>query len=68
MYLRELRGWLLRLFGLLHDKRRGQEFADELASHLAFHIEANLRAGMSPEEAQRQRAFMLGPCFERAAD
>jgi putative ABC transport system permease protein len=51
---------LVRLFGLFHRKRREQEFAEELASHLAFHIEDNLRAGMSPEEARRQALIKLG--------
>jgi len=60
MELRQLRGWLLRLFGLFTRKQREQEFADELASHLAFHIEDNLRAGMSPEEARRRALLKLG--------
>jgi hypothetical protein len=51
---------LVRLFGLFHRKRREQEFAEELASHLAFHIEDNLRAGLSPEEARRQALIKLG--------
>jgi putative ABC transport system permease protein len=60
MNLRALRGWLARLFGLFHRRRREREFAEELASHLAFHIEDNLRAGMSPEEARRQALIKLG--------
>jgi predicted permease len=60
MHIRQLRGWLVRLFGLFHRARREQEFAEELASHLAFHIEDNLRAGMSPEEARRQALIKLG--------
>src|SRR5262245_42545791 len=60
MELRELRGWLVRLFGLFHRKQREREFAEELASHLAFHIEDNLRAGMSPEEARRVALIKLG--------
>jgi hypothetical protein len=60
MEMRQLRGWLLRLFGLFHRKRREREFAEELESHLAFHIEDNLRAGMSPEEARRRALIKLG--------
>ena len=60
MDIRQLRSWLLRLFGLLHRKQREREFAAELESHLAFHIEDNLRAGMSPEEAQRIAIIKLG--------
>jgi predicted permease len=60
MHLRQLRGWLVRLFGLFHRQRRECEFAEELESHLAFHIEDNLRAGMSPEGARRQALIKLG--------
>ncbi len=60
MMLRTLRGWLLRLFGLFHRQQREREFAEELESHLAFHIEDNLRAGMSPIEARRQALIKLG--------
>ncbi|HEU0177191.1 MAG TPA: ABC transporter permease [Blastocatellia bacterium] len=60
MNIRQLRGWLMRLFGLFHRKRREREFADELESHLAMHIEDNLRAGMSPEEARRVALVKLG--------
>jgi hypothetical protein len=35
----------MRLFGLFNRKRREREFAEELESHLAFHIEDNIRAG-----------------------
>src|ERR1044072_9320690 len=60
MDIRQLRGWLVRLFGLIHRTRREREFAEELESHLAFHIDDNLRAGMSPEEARRQALVKLG--------
>jgi predicted permease len=60
MNLRPLRGWLVRLFSVFHRKQREQEFAEELASHLAMHIEDNLRAGMSPEEARRAALIKLG--------
>jgi predicted permease len=55
-----LRAWFLRLAGLFHRERRDQEFAAELESHLAMHIEENLRAGMSPEEARREARIKLG--------
>jgi putative ABC transport system permease protein len=60
MHFRQLRGWLVRLCGLFHRKQREREFAEELESHLAFHIEDNLRAGMSPEEARRWALIKLG--------
>ena len=60
MNIRQLRGWLMRFFGLFHRARREREFAAELESHLAMHIEDNLRAGMSPEEARRVALVKLG--------
>jgi len=60
MNVRQLRGWLMRLFGLFHRNRREREFAEELESHLAMHIEDNLRARMSPEEARRVALIKLG--------
>jgi hypothetical protein len=58
--MRKLRGWLMRLCGLFTRKQREREFAEELESHLALHMEDNLRAGMSPEEARRQALIKLG--------
>src|SRR5262245_9127548 len=60
IYLQQLRGWLMRLFGIFHRKQLEQEFGEELESHLAMHIEDNLHAGMSPEEARRQALIKLG--------
>src|SRR5262245_10790963 len=60
MRLRQLRAFLVRLFGVLNRARREREFAEELESHLAMHIEDNLRAGMSPEEARRVALLKLG--------
>ena len=58
--MRQLRGWLVRLFGLFNRTRREREFAEELESHLAMQIEDNLRAGMSSEEARRRALVKLG--------
>jgi putative ABC transport system permease protein len=60
MNVPQLRGHLVRFFGLFLRARREREFAEELESHLAMHIEDNLRAGMSPEEARRQALIKLG--------
>src|SRR5215470_7143572 len=60
MRFREIRGWLARIFGLFNRKRRERDFAEELESHLAMHIEDNLRARMSPEEARRRALIKLG--------
>jgi predicted permease len=58
--MRPLRAWLLRLSGLFHKPRREGELAEELESHLAMHIEDNIRAGMSPEQARRAAFLKLG--------
>src|SRR5262249_48650859 len=60
MNVRQMRGWLARFFGMLNRGRREREFAEELESHLVMHIEDNLRAGMSPEEARRVALVKLG--------
>jgi predicted permease len=60
MHIRQLRGYVMRLFGLFDRGRREREFAEELESNLELHIEDNLRAGMSPAEARRQAQIKLG--------
>jgi predicted permease len=50
----------MRFFGLFLRARREHEFAEELESHLALHIEDNLRVGLSPEEARRRALIKLG--------
>jgi putative ABC transport system permease protein len=57
---KRLRVWFLRLAGLFRKRRRDAEFAAELESNLQFHIEDNLRAGMSPEAARRDALLKLG--------
>ena len=56
----KLRATLKRLAALFHRTRRDADLAAELDSHLALHIEDNLRAGLSPEEARRQALIQLG--------
>jgi putative ABC transport system permease protein len=58
--LRQLRAALLRLIGLTRRPRYERELADELMSHLDLHVDANLRAGMSPAEARRRALIVLG--------
>lgn len=60
MHIRQLRAWLVRLTGLFRQQRQERELAQELESHLQMHIEDNLRAGMTPEEARRQALVKLG--------
>lgn len=56
--MRKLRAWLLRFKGLFF--KGDQDFADELESHLQMHIDDNIRAGMSPQEARRVAVMKLG--------
>ena len=58
--MRQLRAWVLRLIGIFPNSRRQSEFNEELEGHLQMHIDDNLRAGMSPEEARRDAMIKLG--------
>ncbi len=42
------------------ESRLDRDLAAEIESHLAHHIDDNLRAGMSPDEARRQALLKLG--------
>ncbi|HEX3554069.1 MAG TPA: ABC transporter permease [Thermoanaerobaculia bacterium] len=57
---RQLRAGVLRLSGLFNRERRDRELAEELESHVALHVEDNLRAGMTPEAARRDALLKLG--------
>src|ERR1041384_2754421 len=56
--MRKVRAWLLRFKGLF--LKDDHDFADELESHLQMHIDDNIRAGMSPQEARRVAVMKLG--------
>jgi predicted permease len=58
--MRTLRAFLIRLGGLFRKERSERELAAEIESHLRMHIEDNLRAGMSAEEAHRNALIKLG--------
>jgi predicted permease len=58
--MKTLRSWIARLFGLFRQDQRDREFAEEMESHLAMHIEDNLRLGMSPEESRGSAFIKLG--------
>jgi macrolide transport system ATP-binding/permease protein len=55
-----LRAWLLRLAGSFGNQRRERDLADELEAHVLMHVEENLRAGMSVDEARRDARIKLG--------
>ena len=58
--MRGLRALLVRLRAVFDRDRLDRELAAELESHLAMHIDDNVRAGMTPEEARRQAILKLG--------
>jgi predicted permease len=58
--MRRLRALLSRVSGLFGGTAREREIADELDSHLQMHIEDNLRAGMTAEQARRGAVLRLG--------
>ena len=58
--MKRIRAWFLRIAGIIPRQRQEQDFSDELASHLQMHIDDNLRAGMSPDQARRQAHIKLG--------
>src|SRR5690242_20470299 len=55
-----LRSAIARIRAFLGKAPRDSEFEQELASHLDFAVEENLRRGLSPEEARRQALVRFG--------
>ncbi|HWG41056.1 MAG TPA: ABC transporter permease, partial [Candidatus Acidoferrales bacterium] len=49
-----------RATGLFQKSWRDREMAQELESHLQMHIDDNIRAGMSPEQARRKALIKFG--------
>jgi predicted permease len=58
--MRRVRAAFVRLINLFRRDRLDRELAAEMESHLQLHVDDNLRAGMSPEEARRQALLALG--------
>ena len=58
--MKSLRRFFIRLSNLATGRSADQRLQDEIAEHLAFQTEENLRAGMSPAEARRQAALKFG--------
>ena len=55
-----LRRFFIRLSNFATGRTADQRLQDEIAEHLEFQTEENMRAGMSPVEARRQAALKLG--------
>src|SRR5438309_10401467 len=58
--MRRFREWMVRFGGLFNKQRKDRELDVEIESHLQFHIEDNLRLGMTREEARRQAMIKSG--------
>ena len=58
--MRRLRSIPARLLGWFGRARREAEWTAEFESHLQMHIDDNLRAGMSAEEARRRALMQFG--------
>lgn len=58
--MRRVRAALVRLANLFRRDRLDRELAAEMESHLHLHIDDNLRAGMTPEQARRHALLTLG--------
>jgi putative ABC transport system permease protein len=55
-----LRRFLIRVSNFATGRREDERLREEIAEHLAFQTEENLRAGMAPAEARRRAAIKLG--------
>jgi putative ABC transport system permease protein len=49
-----------RATGLFRKSRRDREMAQEFESHVQMHVDDNIRAGMSPEQARREALVKFG--------
>jgi len=59
--MRRLRSTVRRLLALFRHRRRADvELSEELNAHLLAHIDDNIRAGMSPDDARREALVALG--------
>ncbi len=58
--MKSIRAWLFRLFGAVAPSRSERDLSAELESHLQLHIDDNIRAGMTPQEARRRALIALG--------
>ena len=58
--MRCLRRFLIRLSNFVTRRGVDPRLREEIAGHLAFQTEENLRAGMSPVEARRQAVLKFG--------
>jgi predicted permease len=58
--MKRLRRFLARLLSPVRRTQDDRDLDDEVASHIAFQTEDNIRAGQSPEEARRAAILKFG--------
>ena len=58
--MKSVRALLMRVSGVFGSKKSERELAAEIESHLQLHVDDNIRAGMSPDEARRRAVIALG--------
>src|SRR6185369_1995206 len=58
--MRSIRASMLRLAGVFSGRRQDDDLTAQLESDLQLHIDDNLRAGMTPEQARRDALLALG--------
>ncbi|MGH9786291.1 MAG: permease prefix domain 1-containing protein, partial [Terriglobia bacterium] len=58
--MRRFRSLLLRFGSPFRRSSSDRQFGEELESHLALHVDDNLRSGMEAAEARRQAVLKLG--------
>lgn len=58
--MKSVRAWFMRLFGVFGSTRAERELSAEIESHLQLHVDDNIRAGMTPQEARRRALIALG--------
>ena len=58
--MKTARAWMMRVFGVFGTSRSERELSAEIESHLQLHVDDNIRAGMSPQEARRRALISLG--------
>src|SRR5262245_4844070 len=58
--MRILRVLVARLRGTIAGDRADADLREEMESHLAMHVDENIRRGMSPDEARRQALIAAG--------
>ena len=58
--MKSVRRFFIRVSNLTTGRSADRRLQEEIAEHLAFQTEENVRTGMSPAEARRQAALKLG--------